>query len=314
MNYLKREPPPTHPLMDSTGFDSEGNDSMTNSESKAGGTGSPSHHHKETSTKKTLLKDLSKRILRRVNSGNFSHSHRNQQRQEHKKSIAQLKPFLPGTNSKSRKGSTSALQQSGVSAVLTEVSTCTPETTTATSGGGGGQIKMLPVKDLAVHRSSISSIGPPMIELSEYGHVIGGPKERVERQTRSNTNSIDRNSHFRENCSGNDSNSFIIANHGMKGTFHIAPENSLHLFYFQLSLFTFFLRFTMEYQRIREEANQLAHVYDFGRERVKLSHSKRHLDTFVVSTSAWRYNKIRRCSIVRISRPAANNSSCATTK
>lgn len=177
---------------------------MTNSESK--GTGSPSHHHKET--KKTLLKDLSKRILRRVNSGNFSHSHR-QRQQEHKKSLAQLKPLVPGgsgSNSKSRKGSTSALQQHQTNEISEN---------------------MLPVKDTSTHRCSISSIGPPMIELSEHGHVIGGPKDRVERQTRSNTNSIDRNSHFRENYSGNDSCSFTTNNPyniGIKGNNYIRDQ------------------------------------------------------------------------------------------
>lgn len=190
---------------DSLGFDSEGNDSTTNSDSRA--TGSPSHHHKDPSSKKTLLKDLSKKILRRVNSGNFSHHHHNrnaqqqqqrEQQREGKKSIATSshKPLFVPSN-KARKGSTSALNE------------------VSTSEHNSSQVmSMLPVSKDAptLHRGSISSIGPPMIELTSAGtdhHSTGaGSASRDRRQSRSNTNSIDRNSHFRENGSNNDSYSY----------------------------------------------------------------------------------------------------------
>jgi hypothetical protein len=190
---------------DSLGFDSEGNDSTTNSDSRAAG--SPSHHHKDPSSKKTLLKDLSKKILRRVNSGNFSHHHHNrnaqqqqqrEQQREGKKSIATSshKPLFVPSN-KTRKGSTSALNE------------------VSTSEHNSSQVmSMLPVSKDAptLHRGSISSIGPPMIELTSAAtdhHSTGaGSASRDRRQSRSNTNSIDRNSHFRENGSNNDSYSY----------------------------------------------------------------------------------------------------------
>lgn len=121
---------------------------------------SPSHNTAGASlSKKALLKDLSKRILKRVNSGHFTNNANSKKLQK------------PRSYSKSRKNS-SVVNPAELSAQFN-------------------------------HRNSLSSIGQP-VELTNGG--------ACDRQTRSNTNSIDRNSHFhRDNSTPNTNDNYSLA-------------------------------------------------------------------------------------------------------